>query len=139
MGASISINRLQGIAEADLVDEIRSYKEIDEADIVTAFRDQHETFTVESTVIVLDQQTSFTATPITKIGKMSTFGGPSDTGIPSGANRALFFNNPSDADANPDLFLPHQPPGSTGLGRRLDPQAKYLACRWDYIATPKDY
>ena len=25
------------------------------------------------------------------------------------------------------------------LARRLDPQAPYIACRWDYDQTPKDY
>jgi hypothetical protein len=36
------------------------------------------------------------------------------------------------------LFLPEQPPGTTGLARRLDPTQFYVACRWDYETTPKD-
>lgn len=35
------------------------------------------------------------------------------------------------------LFLAKQPPGTTGLARRLNPKAYYLAMRWDYEATPK--
>lgn len=40
------------------------------------------------------------------------------------------------ADA-PHLFLPTQPPGTTGLARRLDPEVAYIACRWDYDVYPK--
>ena len=31
-----------------------------------------------------------------------------------------------------DYFLPEQPPATTGLARRLNPEKFYLACRWDY-------
>jgi N-acetylmuramoyl-L-alanine amidase len=37
----------------------------------------------------------------------------------------------------PHLFLPYQPPDTTGLARRLDPLMSYIACRWDYDETPK--
>jgi N-acetylmuramoyl-L-alanine amidase len=37
-----------------------------------------------------------------------------------------------------DLFLLQQPPGTTGLARRLNPEAFYIATRWDYDETPKD-
>jgi hypothetical protein len=37
----------------------------------------------------------------------------------------------------PHLFLPRQPPQTTGLARRLDPHAHYIACRWDYDVTPR--
>jgi N-acetylmuramoyl-L-alanine amidase len=40
-------------------------------------------------------------------------------------------------DDAPHLFLPSQPPGTTGLARRLDPQEYYIACRWDYDQYPK--
>jgi N-acetylmuramoyl-L-alanine amidase len=33
--------------------------------------------------------------------------------------------------------LPQQPPGTTGLARRLDPDKFYVATRWDYNKTPK--
>ena len=32
----------------------------------------------------------------------------------------------------PWLMLEKQPPGTTGMARRLDPTVFYLACRWDY-------
>ena len=39
--------------------------------------------------------------------------------------------------AAPHLFLPYQPSNTTGLARRLNIFTHYLACRWDYSATPK--
>ena len=35
-----------------------------------------------------------------------------------------------------EYFLPTQPPGTTGLARRLNPEKYYIACRWDYTQTP---
>jgi N-acetylmuramoyl-L-alanine amidase len=44
-----------------------------------------------------------------------------------------------DYATRPDLFLPQQPPGTTGLARRLNADAVlYVACRWDYASTPKE-
>jgi N-acetylmuramoyl-L-alanine amidase len=37
----------------------------------------------------------------------------------------------------PHLFLDQQPPGTTGLARRLNPDVFYIATRWDYDITPK--
>src|SRR5207302_1667956 len=37
------------------------------------------------------------------------------------------------------LFLDTQPPGTTGLARRLNPAFNYIACRWDYSVTPQDF
>ena len=37
------------------------------------------------------------------------------------------------------LFLPTPPPGTTGLGRRLNPDKYYFACRWNYNDTPKEF
>src|SRR5581483_4872257 len=72
-------------------------------------------------------------------GKMSTFGGPHDLGMAANEDLALFtkadFQNPSYAY----LFLPASPPGTSGLGRRLNPDQYYFACRWDYAATPKEF
>jgi N-acetylmuramoyl-L-alanine amidase len=67
-------------------------------------------------------------------GKCSWFGGPSDTGVSSSEGLAFLY---SYGDA-PHLFLPSQPPGTTGLARRLNPGVFYVACRWDYDITPKD-
>jgi hypothetical protein len=32
-----------------------------------------------------------------------------------------------------------QPPGTTGLARRLNPDSNYIACRWDYKQTSRTY
>ncbi len=72
-------------------------------------------------------------------GKMSTFGGPKDTGMSTDEGLALFA--PADLQ-NPKysyLFLPTPPPDITGLGRRLNPDKYYFACRWDYNDTPKEF
>jgi N-acetylmuramoyl-L-alanine amidase len=66
-------------------------------------------------------------------GKVSWFGGPEDTGVSPSEGLAFYY---SVADA-PELFLPTQPSGTTGLARRLDPDTFYIACRWDYAITPK--
>jgi N-acetylmuramoyl-L-alanine amidase len=63
-------------------------------------------------------------------GKCSWFGGPDDTGVSPSEGLAFIF----DIDDAPHLFLPTQPPGTTGLARRLDPEQFYVACRWDYNA-----
>jgi len=72
-------------------------------------------------------------------GKMSTFGGPKDTGMSADEGLALF----SQADLqNPKysyLFLPTQPPATTPLGRRLNPEKYYFACRWNYNETPREF
>lgn len=70
---------------------------------------------------------------------MSTFGGPHDTGMSPSEGLALFeppdLTNPKYAD----LFLPAPPPGTSGLGRRLNPDKYYLACRWDYGQTSREF
>ena len=66
-------------------------------------------------------------------GKCSWFGGPNDTGVSPSEGLAFIYNY----NDRPDLFLPQQPPGTTGLARRLNPDVYYVACRWDYDVTPK--
>lgn len=66
-------------------------------------------------------------------GKMSTFGGPDDTGVSPGEPLALVSTK--DAALLKEYFLDMQPPGTTGLARRLNPDAAYIACRWDYKKT----
>ena len=66
-------------------------------------------------------------------GKCSQFGGPEDTGVSPSEGLAFIF----DVDEAPQLFLPYQPSGTTGLARRLNPWVNYVACRWDYDVTPK--
>lgn len=72
---------------------------------------------------------------ITYRGKISHFGGPNDKGVSPKEGLALF--NPGDEIIRSDLFLPEQPEGTTGLARRLNPEALYCACRWNYNETPK--
>jgi N-acetylmuramoyl-L-alanine amidase len=73
-------------------------------------------------------------------GKCSHFGGPADTGVSSSEDLAWWetWDQVVD-DGAENLFLPQQPPGTTGLARRLDPTKFYLACRWDYDQFPKSY
>lgn len=67
-------------------------------------------------------------------GRMSTFGGPSDTGVAPEEGLAL-FDRPDDLS----LFLPTQPMGTAGLARRLNPASLYVACRWDYEVLPREW
>jgi len=67
------------------------------------------------------------------VGPCSHFGGPDDTGV-SASEGLAFIDAVDDA---PQLFLPFQPEGTTGLARRLNPYIHYVACRWDYEETPK--
>jgi hypothetical protein len=72
-------------------------------------------------------------------GKMSTFGGPLDTGMTPSEGLALFTKSDLSDPKFSYLFLPAPPPGTTGLGRRLNPDSFYIACRWDYHQTSKDF
>jgi len=67
-------------------------------------------------------------------GKVSWFGGPEDDGVASDEGLAFIYS----VDMAPHLFLPYQPEGTTGLARRLNPNAKYIALRFDYDQYPKD-
>jgi lysozyme len=67
-------------------------------------------------------------------GKVSWFGGPDDEGVAPDEGLAFIY----EVDDAPELFLPEQPPGTSGLARRLDPDEFYIACRWDYDETPRD-
>lgn len=71
-------------------------------------------------------------------GKMSTFGGPGDTGMTPGETLAIIHD--SDISADPKVAALFQ--GGTGpaLGRRLQNNTtSYIACRWDYKTTPRKY
>lgn len=67
-------------------------------------------------------------------GKVSWFGGPNDKGVKPDEGLAFI----SKVEQAPQLFLPHQPPDTTGLARRLNPDVFYLACRWNYKDTPRE-
>jgi N-acetylmuramoyl-L-alanine amidase len=66
-------------------------------------------------------------------GKVSWFGGPDDMGVSPDEGLAFIY----EVDDAPHLFLSSQPPGTTGLARRLDPAVHYIACRWNYDVTSK--
>jgi hypothetical protein len=72
-------------------------------------------------------------------GKMSTFGGPRDLGMTPDEGLALFTRADLPNPKFAYLFLASPPPGTTGLGRRLNPDAFYFACRWDYSDTSKRF
>ena len=72
-------------------------------------------------------------------GKMSTFGGPKDTGMSAAEGLALFTSADLQDPNYSYLFLSTPPPGTTGLGRRLDPEKYYFACRWNYNDTPREF
>jgi hypothetical protein len=71
-------------------------------------------------------------------GRMSIFGGPADEGV--GPHEGLALIGPTDLALwwFSCLFLGEPPPGTTGLARRLNPRAYYLAMRWDYARFPKE-
>jgi D-alanyl-D-alanine carboxypeptidase-like protein len=73
----------------------------------------------------------------TLTGKVSTFGGPNDKGV--AANEGLALCELNEIGKFAGLFLPAQPSDTSGLARRLDPAARYIACRWDYHETPRVY
>ncbi len=72
-------------------------------------------------------------------GKMSVFGGPSDKGVAADEGLALFERQDLCAPICAGLFLDHQPWGTSGLARRLDPDAFYIACRWNYRTHPRSF
>jgi hypothetical protein len=67
-------------------------------------------------------------------GKVSWFGGPFDKGVAPDEDLAFIYS----VDDAPHLFLPRQPPDTTGLARRLNPLTLFLAMRWDYDETPRE-
>jgi hypothetical protein len=72
-------------------------------------------------------------------GKMSTFGGPHDLGMSPTEDLALFTKADLQNPKYAYLFLPAPPPGTSGLGRRLNPDQYYFACRWNYAETPREF
>jgi hypothetical protein len=72
-------------------------------------------------------------------GKMSTFGGPHDLGMGADDDLALFTKADLRDPKYAYLFLAAPPPGTSGLGRRLNPDQYYFACRWNYSETPKEF
>ncbi len=54
-------------------------------------------------------------------------------------SEGLALCEPSEVGKFEGYFLPEQPPGTTGLARRLDPNSHYIAMRWDYSKTSRSY
>jgi N-acetylmuramoyl-L-alanine amidase len=67
-------------------------------------------------------------------GTCSHFGGPDDMGVEPDEGLAFI----SEVEEAPQLFLPYQPSGTTGLARRLNIYVHYLAMRFDYDKHPKE-
>lgn len=81
----------------------------------------------------------FAASKFKVYGKCSTFGGPRDTGVTRSEGLSLAVDRDAldtTSELHP-LFLDHQPAGTTGLARRLDPHQLYCACRWNFDVLPK--
>lgn len=70
---------------------------------------------------------------------MSTFGGPLDFGVSPTEGLALFERPDLQNPLHRGLFLAAQPPGTTGLARRLNPDRFYIACRWIYSQTSREF
>ena len=70
-------------------------------------------------------------------GKCSSFGGPNDMGVSPSEGLALYEHY--DVHTHPWLFLENQPPHTTGVARRLNPNIPYIACRWNYEQTPREW
>lgn len=68
-------------------------------------------------------------------GRMSTFGGPRDRSAAAGAGLAMW----QPKDASNQRLAAVLLNGVGGLFHRLNPEARYVACRWSYSATPKAY
>jgi hypothetical protein len=67
-------------------------------------------------------------------GKVSWFGGPNDKGVAPDEGLAFIY----DIETAPHLFLPMQPPNTSGLARRLNPYVHFIAVRWNYDLYPKE-
>lgn len=73
-------------------------------------------------------------------GKMSTFGGPKDTGMKPTEGLALFSTAQDMKNHGLGNFLlSQQQAGAPGLGRRLDPTKPYFACRWWETNLKKEF
>ena len=76
-------------------------------------------------------------------GPMSTFGGPTDTGMAPDEDLALYdASNAAKISAfllSADAASQQAGVAITGLGRRLDPTKFYVAYRWDYTKTSKAF
>lgn len=64
-------------------------------------------------------------------GRCSTFGGPDDSGMTPDEGLALYWTH-DQCDERPHLFLPRTPENERlGTSKRLDPDANYIAIRFN--------
>ena len=69
-------------------------------------------------------------------GTAREWGGPDDK-WGKGGDLALLSANDLNSEAFGMYFLPAQPPGTTGLIKRLNPDSFYVNSRWNYAITPR--
>jgi hypothetical protein len=93
-----------------------------------AYRQHFEEICAAIADAITGEEEDYAPPPFHAVGKCSWFGGPDDTGVD--ADEGLAFL--SSVDQAPELFLPYQPSGTSGLARRLDPTTSYIAMRFDY-------
>ena len=70
-------------------------------------------------------------------GRVGTWGGLADNVVSPSEQLALI--KPSEVSKFSQYFLPEQPPGTTGLARRLNPKSYYISARWNYSDTDSEY
>jgi hypothetical protein len=94
----------------------------------TLYREHFEEICAAIGDAITGEEQDYAPPPFKAVGKCSWFGGPDDTGVDPDEGLAFLY----DVDDAPELFLPYQPTGTSGLARRLDPSTSYIAMRFDY-------
>jgi hypothetical protein len=84
-----------------------------------------------------DLFSSTTLTARTFRGRVGIWGGPLDAHSTPAEDLAVI--RPTDLLQFAQYFLPEQPPGTTGLTRRLNPESFYMSARWNYKDTNLEY
>jgi hypothetical protein len=73
-------------------------------------------------------------------GKMSEFGGPKDKGMKPNEGLGLFSSEQDMINHGlGDFLLTKEQAGAPGLGRRLNPDKPYLACRWWETSLDREF
>ena len=70
-------------------------------------------------------------------GQVGVWGGPHDASTSPAEGLAIIL--PNEYPQFAQYFLPEQPPGTTGLNRRLNPESFYMSARWDYNDTSREF
>ena len=123
---------LNGTTEPSILIEVCF---VDAAADVEAYQANFEAICEAIGCALVYEEEGVAATNLSAKGKVSCFGGPEDTGVSPNEGLAFLY----DVEDKPHIFLAHQPPGTTGLARRLDPNTHYIAMRWDYDQFSKDF